>query len=314
MVRPAPLLRRLLAYLVDAAIVILPLGAVYLAVVPGAQEAFDAWLATPRDPAVRELALPHRNVVRSLSAVALVFVSSALEASVLEGTIGKKLFGLRVHSGHGHRLSLPQAFVRNVYKLLGGACVFLGWLVALTHPARQAWHDRMTHSVVLTNLASVALLCDPEAAVPLCAEALARARAGVRPSLLGMALVMHSDLDRVQGRPELALDRLEEATEVLEGTRTWLDAQLRIVATHAELGQQAIARVLLDSLPPAQTRSQRMVALAARAHLVLAETGETAEATRILQALDTQQLGTMVQDQVDLAVELHRGLWAPPSP
>jgi len=172
----------------------------------------------------------------------------------------------------------------------------------------------MTHSVVLTNLASVALLCDPEAAVPLCAEALARARAGVRPSLLGMALVMHSDLDRVQGRPELALDRLEEATEVLEGTRTWLDAQLRIVATHAELGQQAIARVLLDSLPPAQTRSQRMVALAARAHLVLAETGETAEATRILQALDTQQLGTMVQDQVDLAVELHRGLWAPPSP
>jgi len=151
MVRPAPLLRRLLAYLVDAAIVILPLGAVYLAVVPGAQEAFDAWLATPRDPAVRELALPHRNVVRSLSAVALVFVSSALEASVLEGTIGKKLFGLRVHSGHGHRLSLPQAFVRNVYKLLGGACVFLGWLVALTHPARQAWHDRMTHSVVLVG-------------------------------------------------------------------------------------------------------------------------------------------------------------------
>ena len=77
---------------------------------------------------------------------------------------------------------LPQAFVRNVVKLLGGACVFLGWLVALKHPARQTWHDQQTHSVVLAG--ATATTPDPEDADP------TRWQEAVRQSWKAIALAL----------------------------------------------------------------------------------------------------------------------------
>jgi len=165
-----------------------------------------------------------------------------------------------------------------------------------------------THAVVLTNLAAVALLCDPEAAEPLCAESLAKARSGARPALLGSALLCQADLDRIQHAAPLALERLDEASELLEGNRLWLDAQLRVVALQAELGHEEVARALLDALPPPSTPSQQILHVAAEAQLALPHDQDGARAQ--LAALADRGLALIVQEQVELAVYAHRGLWS----
>ena len=52
-------------------------------------------------------------VPKLLIALTLVLYGTVLEASALEGTLGKRLLGLRVHDLIGERLSWKTAFVRS---------------------------------------------------------------------------------------------------------------------------------------------------------------------------------------------------------
>lgn len=136
----AGVMRRGVAYLVDAALVVVPMAALWFSLVPGAE---DVWAAYLEDRTLdnRIAFLQHRNMVRDLSALALVFYGAILESSPLEGTLGKRLLGVRVQTFMGRRLSFWTAFRRNQVKLFGVACLMLGWLWALTNPMRLSLHD-----------------------------------------------------------------------------------------------------------------------------------------------------------------------------
>lgn len=73
--------------------------------------------------------------------VLLIFYSSALECSPLQGTIGKLAFGLIVTTPDDRRISLPRACGRALLKLLSAAPFCLGFLIALSNWERCTVHD-----------------------------------------------------------------------------------------------------------------------------------------------------------------------------
>ena len=123
----AGVMRRGVAYLLDAALVTVSMAALWFSLVPGAEEVWTAYLED-RTLENRIAFLQQRNMVRDLSALVLVFYGAILESSPLEGTLGKRLLGVRVHTFMGRRLSFWMAFRRNQVKLFGVACLLLGWL------------------------------------------------------------------------------------------------------------------------------------------------------------------------------------------
>ena len=148
---PASLGRRGLAYLLDALPVSALVAGTYFLCMPEAWEAVQAHLADRSDSWAHAAFLDHRNNARDLSGVALILYGTVLESSALEGTLGKRLLGLRVHHASGERLSLNDAFVRNVARLFGGTVAVVGFLWALRNPQRQGLHDRAVDSLVLVG-------------------------------------------------------------------------------------------------------------------------------------------------------------------
>lgn len=166
--------------------------------------------------------------------------------------------------------------------------------------------NREMRAQVLTDLARVALLDDVEEATRLGAQALIAARAGTRPARLATALVLQADLARVQGAFDDALDLLRAAVEAV-GDSTGL--QFRRAALLADLGRVEEARRLLQDPPH---HDQRLLRVDAEAAVTLAVDG--AEAARaVCQRIDSEGLAQHVQEQCEIPVLLHRGLWQPPS-
>jgi len=123
--------------------------AIYAAIAPGFFETLAAHAASADDIEARIAYLSHRNLVRDLVALTLVLYGTVLEASPLEGTIGKRLLGLRVHDLMGERLSWRTALVRNVGKLIGMLPCAIGVLWILFDRSGQSLHDKAAYTVVL---------------------------------------------------------------------------------------------------------------------------------------------------------------------
>lgn len=64
-------------------------------------------------------------------------------------SLGKRLLGLRVVDDEGNPLSRKKALVRAAGYLISGAFFNLGFLWALFHPRKKAWHDLLAKSQVV---------------------------------------------------------------------------------------------------------------------------------------------------------------------
>ena len=71
-----------------------------------------------------------------------------MHSSAWGATVGKRVLGLYVVDEEGHRLSFLQATIRFFGKLLSVFTLFIGFLVALIHPKRQALHDLLAKTFV----------------------------------------------------------------------------------------------------------------------------------------------------------------------
>lgn len=91
----------------------------------------------------------------------IVFVYFVASDAVFRATIGKAIFGLRVHGANGERPSLKEACLRESFVVLG-ALPFVGPLLALIawvtimvsirkHPVGQGWHDRLAGGTRITR-------------------------------------------------------------------------------------------------------------------------------------------------------------------
>ena len=73
------------------------------------------------------------------------------DASVRQGTIGKRLLRIRVSDEMGSRISLKQSFIRNSAKLLSSAPVFFGYLYSFLNRRKQCWHDVVANTLVIKD-------------------------------------------------------------------------------------------------------------------------------------------------------------------
>ena len=72
-----------------------------------------------------------------------------LESSSWQGTIGKKVVGLRVTDMNGNRISFGRATGRYFGMILSGMICFIGWLMIAFTEKKQGLHDMLASTLVL---------------------------------------------------------------------------------------------------------------------------------------------------------------------
>jgi uncharacterized RDD family membrane protein YckC len=83
-------------------------------------------------------------------AIAAVWLYFALmESSAWQGTVGKKILGLKVTTMEGHRLGFGQATGRFFAKILSGLTLFIGYIMAGFTARKQALHDMIASTLVV---------------------------------------------------------------------------------------------------------------------------------------------------------------------
>ena len=76
---------------------------------------------------------------------------SGMESSPLQATIGKLVVGIYVTDLQGQRISFGRATGRWFGKIISGAILLIGYLMAGFTEKKQALHDMMARCLVLTK-------------------------------------------------------------------------------------------------------------------------------------------------------------------
>lgn len=92
-----------------------------------------------------------QNQIRDISLVVWLVYSFLCDCSPLQGTLGKRILGIKVVDKHGFRLSLFQALLRNVSKILSIIPFGLGAIWIAFQRNKQGWHDLIAKSYVVSN-------------------------------------------------------------------------------------------------------------------------------------------------------------------
>jgi len=138
---------RFAAYLIDAIILSLvfaPLGFV-LGIVLGAT-------GNAQDP---DLMLASNGLINAGSIVAGWLYSSLLESSSWQGTVGKKLCGLRVTDMDGYQISFGKATGRYFGKILSSLICLVGFFMVAFTEKHQGLHDLLAGTLVVTGPAPI---------------------------------------------------------------------------------------------------------------------------------------------------------------
>ena len=103
----------------------------------------------------KELLAPCPYLERVNLGILMKLLLFLVYAPVMEGsrqaTLGKMMLGLRVQRVHGGYIGFPRAFLRNLAEVLCVATLGLGYLIALVTKRRQALHDLLTGTVVISR-------------------------------------------------------------------------------------------------------------------------------------------------------------------
>jgi uncharacterized RDD family membrane protein YckC len=90
------------------------------------------------------------QLVFQIFSLALGWLYSALlESSSWQGTVGKKLLGIRVTDTDGNRIGFGRATGRHFAKLLSQLICLIGFIMAAFTERRQALHDLIAGTLVL---------------------------------------------------------------------------------------------------------------------------------------------------------------------
>jgi len=148
MIRHAGFWRRLAAYLVDVLPIVL-LVAVVFYVYFGFDETWRAYRSQPNDPEALARFLAERNMIRNLSFLLWIVYSTIMEASPLQGTLGKFALRMRVVGRDGKRLTLARSAGRNFSKIVSYLPLCLGFLWVAFSKEKHGWHDMIAKTLVV---------------------------------------------------------------------------------------------------------------------------------------------------------------------
>lgn len=99
-----------------------------------------------------EKAISVKAMVRYLSFFMWIIYCSIMEASLYEGTFGKKIIGIKVTDKDGNPLTIGQSIIRNLTKVISYIALALGFIWVLFDKERRSWHDIIAKTyVVLRN-------------------------------------------------------------------------------------------------------------------------------------------------------------------
>jgi len=88
--------------------------------------------------------------VAAVTVLALVWLYHAgLEASAMQGTLGKRMSGIKVTNQSGRRCNLGQTSIRFFGKLLSALLLGAGFMMIAFTKHKQGLHDIIAHSLVI---------------------------------------------------------------------------------------------------------------------------------------------------------------------
>jgi len=133
--------RRFAAYMIDGVVIAFALGTLT-----------DVWWTSL-------IAQYDYDEVRKILAIAVPLMSiplawtyySGMESSPLQATIGKLAVGIYVTDLQGQRISFGRATGRFFGKILSGAILLIGYLMAGFTAKKQALHDMLSGCLVLSK-------------------------------------------------------------------------------------------------------------------------------------------------------------------
>jgi uncharacterized RDD family membrane protein YckC len=78
-----------------------------------------------------------------------ILYHSFMESSKFQGSIGKLALGLKVTDTSGAKLDLVKALIRNFCKIISGAILLIGYIMAGFTDKKQALHDMIASTLVV---------------------------------------------------------------------------------------------------------------------------------------------------------------------
>jgi len=148
---PASFFPRGIAFLIDCAILFVPL-AILFGLCALAIEIPAMWNHASPQMKSEDWDLLELNTRRLFWLVLVGFgwiYVAGLESSLSQATIGKRWMGLKVTDDHGQRLSFLHASARYAAKYLSALPCLLGFVMALFSSRSRALHDRLTGTRVV---------------------------------------------------------------------------------------------------------------------------------------------------------------------
>lgn len=136
---------RVLAYLIDALLI----SAVFFPLGIGLGLAIAASGGNENSPML-PLA---QMLINGLSIIAGWLYHSLLESSSWQGTVGKKVLGLRVTDLNGNRIGFGKATGRYFGTILSGMICFIGFIMVAFTEKKQGLHDMLAGTLVLRGTA-----------------------------------------------------------------------------------------------------------------------------------------------------------------
>jgi uncharacterized RDD family membrane protein YckC len=131
---------RLAAYLIDLTLIYIVTGVLAIGVV----------LMGPRE--INIVAVFWGFVNFALASAALSWAYFALfESSPMQGTVGKYAVGIYVTDKYGDPIAFWRATARYWLKLLSNWTLGVGWIIAAFTPRKQALHDLLAGTLVLSR-------------------------------------------------------------------------------------------------------------------------------------------------------------------
>jgi uncharacterized RDD family membrane protein YckC len=153
---------RFAAYLIDSIIVGIPLtilSIVIFMIFFGTSDAFNTMIS---DPSYMETEMTNEEafafmgsyfgalgVTFLVNLVVAVAYFAGLHASKWQGTVGKKLLGLKVTDLNGNRISFWRALGRYLAMAILSGIFLIGYIIAAFTEKKQALHDLIASTVVL---------------------------------------------------------------------------------------------------------------------------------------------------------------------
>jgi len=87
----------------------------------------------------------------SFTPIGKIIYNVMMESGPKQGTFGKQLLNVRVCDIYGERINATQALMRNLFKYLSVATLFIGYLMAFFNKKQQCLHDMLADTLVIKD-------------------------------------------------------------------------------------------------------------------------------------------------------------------